>query len=103
MFFQVIRVKYSPIEKRLKFEGFKVFRIEKHNNCKCDCIQKQNDCSSNQIYSESECRCHCADSSAANDCQNSQNKYWDHNQCDCKCKSVPFCSTGLVFDNSTCR
>ncbi|CAG2172121.1 unnamed protein product [Oppiella nova] len=89
----VIRVKYSTVERRLKFEGFKVFRIERHDMCSCDCIQKAVDCSPKQIYSESECRCLCPNVS----------RYWDYNDCDCKCKSMPLCSTGFSFNNITCR
>ncbi|CAG2120473.1 unnamed protein product, partial [Medioppia subpectinata] len=54
--FSVIRVKYSTAERRLKFEGFKVFRIERHDTCLCECIQKSTDCLPKQIYSERECR-----------------------------------------------
>lgn len=103
LLFQVIRVKYSPTELRLKFEGFKVFRIEKHDKCNCDCIQKSSQCSAKQIYSESECRCLCPDTSSVHECQKSGHKFWDHNRCQCECKSVPFCSTGMVFNRTTCR
>lgn len=99
----MIRVKYSTEEKRLKFEGFKVFRIEKHDNCSCDCIQKASDCSPNQIYSQSECRCLCPNNNEVNECQNVDNKYWDYSQCNCKCKSMPLCSTGFLFNDISCR
>lgn len=99
----MIRVKYSTSENRLKFEGFKVFRIEKHDNCSCDCIQKASDCRAAQTYLKSECRCVCPNLIEANECQLDVNKYWDYNDCQCKCKSVPLCSSGLIHSNITCK
>ncbi|XP_054163161.1 uncharacterized protein LOC128960995, partial [Oppia nitens] len=99
----VIRVKYSSDERRLKFEGFKVFRIERHDRCVCDCIQKAFHCKPNQVYSDSECRCLCPNVSQIIDCQNSDYKQWDYNLCECKCKSIQLCSTGFVFNNNICR
>lgn len=96
-------MRYSATENKFKFEGFKVFRIEKHDNCSCNCIQKAKDCTRAQIYSSSECRCLCPDAESARQCTADTNKLWDNNECKCKCASVQLCSSGLHYSNITCR
>ena len=98
----MLRVKYSHFEKRFVFQGFKVFRIEKHDSCACDCIQKTLDCSVGQVYVPEECRCKCKRSDLAKKCELQFNMYWDNNDCQCKCSKSMLCSTGFKFNNETC-
>ncbi|RWS30020.1 vascular endothelial growth factor A-like protein [Leptotrombidium deliense] len=98
-----VKLQYSPISRKFKFKGLKVFKMDKHEQCSCQCIQKPADCTSTQVYRPEECRCVCRDMQNVIKCLQNHEKIWDRNICACKCKATLKCSTGFFFNDETCR
>ena len=60
-------------------------------------------CGEMQLYKSEKCRCACKNDHLKKPCRNDQKKLWDANECKCKCKNIIPCSTGLTFDEDTCK
>lgn len=99
----VARLKYIGKGGKYKFLGVKTFQKEKHESCRCECRQKAKDCNQFQTYNHEECRCICSDVRAAALCMAQEDKYWDYNECACKCVAAHKCSSDLRFNEKTCR
>lgn len=81
----------------------RTFRLEKHESCRCECVQQSSDCNEHQEYRPDECRCACRDSERRIQCLKKQEKTWLPDSCECKCSSRPTCPTGTVFSEETCK
>lgn len=89
--------------KTLKFIGKKTITLLKHEACSCDCKSKPKDCRGRQVYRKNECRCACVDEDEERECSEQPDKLWDSSTCQCTCREVQECSSGYVFDSSSCR
>ncbi|RWS09096.1 vascular endothelial growth factor A-like protein [Dinothrombium tinctorium] len=98
-----VRLQYLAENSKFRLKGLKVFKMDKHEECSCQCIQKASDCNELQMYRAEECRCVCRDLQKVLQCIQQRNKFWDQGNCTCLCKSTLNCSTGLRFDQNTCR
>lgn len=68
------------------------------------CDNNFQDCNQMQEYRKGECRCVCKNRDAEAKCVGeSQTKHWNSESCSCECLKVFECSTGTVFNESTCR
>lgn len=82
-----------------------IHQVEVHDECRCECKVTAAHClaSSGQRYRADLCACECMDKKAEAICWNSSNKFWDKRDCSCRCKHEKQCSTGLVFNQRSCR
>lgn len=101
--YKILKVRYSgPGSTTFKYEGHQFLQLEKHEKCSCQCIIKPEHCTARQIYLPDRCSCSCINEYQAANCPRPL-KYWDSNQCRCRCRTEYTCSTTLRFDTDTCR
>ncbi|GIX95369.1 PDGF_2 domain-containing protein [Caerostris extrusa] len=100
---KVIKARYPhPGAEMLELEGYENVRMEQHDRCACQCRQEERDCTSEQIYQPATCRCVCRNHHEAVRCKQPDH-FWDMKDCTCKCRHHLECSTGSVFNNSSCK
>ena len=81
----------------------RIFKMEQHESCRCECIQQATDCNKYQSYRPEECRCVCNDPVArAEECSKS-NRIWNPDTCTCQCKYKHTCTTGTRFNHESCK
>lgn len=88
---------------KFKYDGLRIFHLEKHESCRCECIQQQDDCNEHQVYRPEECRCLCKDPSKADDCKKRPDKIWIQDSCQCLCRQRFNCPTGSSFSEVSCK
>jgi hypothetical protein len=88
---------------KFKLEGYRIFQIEKHESCRCECIQQQENCNEHQIYKPDECRCFCKDPSKGEECLKRPDKVWIQDTCQCLCRHRFNCPTGSTFSQESCK
>ena len=81
----------------------RTFRLEKHEACRCECVQQSSDCNEHQEYRSDECRCMCRDQERSIECLKKPEKMWFQDSCECKCRHPITCTTGTVFSHETCK
>ncbi|CAG2116070.1 unnamed protein product, partial [Medioppia subpectinata] len=79
--------------------------VEEHEECRCECRVKQTDCDPYiHKYRPELCKCECLNTKDQMECRlNNAYRVWDSSECRCKCIHTKLCSTGLHFDDHTCR
>nr|CAD7454731.1 unnamed protein product [Timema tahoe] len=101
--YQVIVTQYDG-GAQLKYKGKEIVSVEQHLKCKCDCTVKEKDCTRLQEYRAGECRCVCLNVDDERKCNaDNDTKLWDSNSCVCACRENKECSTGLYFDQNSCK
>nr|CAD7409739.1 unnamed protein product [Timema poppensis] len=125
--YQVIVTQYDG-GAQLKYKGKEIVSVEQHLKCKCDCTVKEKvgldhysgarettsvryrfsnanqDCTRLQEYRAGECRCVCLNVDDERKCNaDNDTKLWDSNNCVCACRENKECSTGLYFDQNSCK
>ncbi|XP_078048419.1 PDGF- and VEGF-related factor 1 isoform X2 [Augochlora pura] len=89
---------------RMTYKENRIVPLEEHTKCKCDCTIKEEHCKENQSYVKSECGCKCNNVDEEEKClRNRDIKVWDPDRCICLCRDEEECSTGLYFDQNSCR
>lgn len=75
---------------------------EEHTKCSCQCKIQEEDCNANQIYDDQNCRCDCKkEVKSRKTCE--KGKVWSDSKCDCVCQNQRECTTGMIFNNETCK
>ncbi|XP_050434463.1 vascular endothelial growth factor C-like [Adelges cooleyi] len=101
--FEVMVSQYNE-EGKLEYKGRKAITVEQHLKCKCDCIVKEQDCNHLQKYHPNECRCVCSNEEDQEKCNEEHDiKLWNPATCTCQCRDVQECTSGFIFDYTTCR
>lgn len=100
---QAVKIHFVNSNQKFKYDGMRVFKMEKHESCSCECVQQSQDCNEYQIYRPEECRCVCRNPDAAADCISDPKKHWMAESCRCLCKTRKTCMTGTIFSQDTCR
>nr|XP_033337284.1 uncharacterized protein LOC117226745 [Megalopta genalis] len=89
---------------QMTYKENRIVPLEEHTKCKCDCRIKAEHCKENQSYVKSECGCKCNNVDEEYKClRNKDIKVWDPDRCICLCRDEEECSTGLYFDQNSCR
>lgn len=101
---QAVKLHYAKFNEKFRYGGMRTFHLEKHESCRCECVQQSSDCNPRQEYRPDECRCVCRDAEQALLCQkHGQDKVWHQDTCECKCRHPLTCMTGTVFSPETCK
>lgn len=89
---------------QMTYKGNRIVPLEEHTKCKCDCRIKPEHCKENQSYVKTECGCKCNNIDEEDKCLRYKDiKVWDPDRCVCLCRDEEECSTGLYFDQNSCR
>lgn len=90
--------------KYIKTNRTELVIVEQHKKCKCGCRKKASDCKPSQIYNEKQCKCSCPNLKEKKKCfQEDKIKIWDEDNCVCRCRGEPICSSGLEYDEFQCK
>ncbi|CAL4115652.1 unnamed protein product [Meganyctiphanes norvegica] len=77
-------------------------RAVEHKKCECQCKIQESDCNSNQQYDDQNCRCVCPKGKGSRTtCPNG--KVWSDSKCDCVCQNQRSCTTGMIFNDDSCK
>jgi len=98
---KVIQTTYQS--SRRDVVGEMIVEVEKHTSCACGCKIKADHCNVKQYYQPSLCRCECMDKNEESLCKTRPyDRFWDPDQCQCRCKNEINCSTGMTFNSESC-
>lgn len=99
----VLHVVYNPqTPDAFVSQGTRIYSLEQHDRCSCNCKQDASSCGVLQRFREDECRCVCTNQYQASLCTGPK-KIWDSLDCACKCRRIMDCSTGSYFNPLECR
>ncbi|GFQ79293.1 u43-Liphistoxin-Lth1a_1 [Trichonephila clavata] len=99
----VLQVIYNPqTPDAFVSQGTRIYSLEQHDRCSCNCKQDASSCGVLQKFREDECRCVCTNQYQASQCTGPK-KIWDSLDCACKCRRIMECSTGSYFNPLECR
>ncbi|XP_076303138.1 uncharacterized protein LOC143221630 [Lasioglossum baleicum] len=98
-----IYVMTTDHHKGLVYRSKRIVPVEEHTKCECNCKLKEEHCNKKQTYIPESCECQCNNVNEKKKCNETNKKVWNSDLCSCSCREVRHCSTGLYFDQNTCR
>lgn len=95
---------HESFSTKFRYQGTKVFQIQQHHACRCECEKQPGDCNQYQVYQPQTCGCVCRDPGREFDCKQRPDKIWVESSCECQCRKIfTNCPGGKIFSNDTCR